>query len=129
MNINTIYSIKNAPQAFQIRMDNIFKDFNHYCLIYINDMLVFSKTIEQHKVDVLVVTQRCIDRDIVLGKNKCIYAEQEIEFLGLEIKARQIILQMYILEKIENSLEKTEDRKQLKFFLDVLPMLQILLKI
>ena len=28
--------------------------------------------------------------------------EQEIEFLGLEIKAGQIILQKHILEKIEN---------------------------
>jgi len=46
--------------------------------------------------------QRCIDHGIILGKNKCIYAEQEIEFLGLEIKAGQIILQKYILEKIEN---------------------------
>jgi len=48
---------------------------------------------------VLVVTQRRIDHGIIFGKNKCIYAEQEIEFLGLEIKVRQIILQKHILEK------------------------------
>jgi len=46
--------------------------------------------------------KRCIDHGIILGKNECIYAEQEIKFLGLEIKARQIILQKHILEKIEN---------------------------
>ena len=45
----------------------------------------------------LAVTQ--IDHGIILGKNKCIYAEQEIEFLGLEIKVGQIILQKHILEK------------------------------
>ena len=81
------FGLKNAPQIFQRRMNNIFKDLNHCCLVYIDDILVFSKTIEQHKDDVLVVTQRCIDHEIILGKNKCIYAEQEIEFLGLEIKA------------------------------------------
>jgi len=32
----------------------------------------------------------------------CIYAEQEIEFLGLEIKVGEIILQKYIPKKIEN---------------------------
>ena len=68
-------------------MDNIFKDLNHCCLIYIDDILVFSKIIEQYKDNVLTVTQRCIDHGIILGKNKCIYAEQKIEFLGLEIKA------------------------------------------
>jgi len=69
---------------------------------YIDNILTFFKTIEQHKNDALAVTKRCIDHDIILEKNKCIYAEQKIEFLGLEIKAGQIILQKYILEKIEN---------------------------
>ena len=101
-------------------MDNIFKDLNHCCLVYIDNSLVFSKTIEQHKDDVLAVTQRCIDHGIILGKNKCIYAEQEIEFLGLEIKAREIIMQKHILEKIENFSEKIEDRKQLERFLGCL---------
>jgi len=86
------FGLKNAPQIFQRRMDNIFKDLNHYCLVYIDNILILSKTIEQHKDDVLAVTQRCIDYGIILDKNKCIYAEQEIEFLGLEIKVGQIIL-------------------------------------
>ena len=93
------FDLKNAPQIFQRRMDNIFKNLNHCCLVYIDDILIFSKTIEQHKNDVLTVTQRCIDYSIILEKNKCVYAKQEIEFLGLEIKARQIILQKYILKK------------------------------
>jgi len=43
---------------------------------------------------------------LYLEKNKCIYAEQEIECLGLVIKAGQITLQKHILEKIENFAEK-----------------------
>ena len=53
----------------------------------------------------------------ILGKNKCIYGEQQIKVLGLEIKAVQIILQKHILEKIENFPEKIEDGKQLERFL------------
>jgi len=93
------FVFKNTPQIFQRRMDNIFKDLNHCCLVYIDDILVFSKTIEQHKDDPLAFKQRCIDHGIILGKNKCIYVEQELEFLGLEKKVGQIILQKYILEK------------------------------
>ena len=114
------FGLKNAPKIFQRRMDNIFKDLNHCYLVYIDDILGFSKTIEQHKDDVLAVTKRCIDHGIILGKNKCIYPEQEIEFLGLEIKAGQIILQKYILEKIEKFCTKIKDRKQLDRFLGCL---------
>ena len=77
-------------------MDNV-QDLNHYCIEYINDMLVLSKTIEEHRFDVLAVTQRCIDHGIILAKNQCIYAE--IEFLGLEVKVVWIIPQKHILEK------------------------------
>ena len=69
------FGLKNAPQIFQKRMNNIFKDLTHCYLVYINDILVFSKNIEQHKDEVLATTQRCIDHGIILGKNKCIYAE------------------------------------------------------
>jgi len=77
-------------------MDHIFKDHNHCCLVYTDNILVFSKTTKQQKDDILAITHRCIHHGIIPAKNKCIYAEQEIEFLGLEIKARQIILQKYI---------------------------------
>jgi len=83
-------------------------------LVYIDDILVFAKTIKQHKDDVLAVPQRCINHGIIFGKNKCIYAKQEIEFLALEIKAGQIILQKHVLEKIENFCEKIEERKRLE---------------
>jgi len=51
--------------------------------------------------------QRCIDNGIILGKNKRIYTKQEIEFLGLKIKVRQIILQKYILEKKKSFMKKS----------------------
>ena len=92
-------------------MDNVFNDLNHCYLVYIDDILVFSKTIEHHKGDVLVVTKRWIDHGSIFGKNKCTFAEQEIEFFSLEIKVGQIILQKHILEKIENFSQKIEDRK------------------
>jgi len=68
------FGLKNAPQIFQRRMDNIFKDLK-CCLVYIDDILVFNKNFERHKEDMLVVTERCIDRGIILGKNKRIYSE------------------------------------------------------
>jgi len=56
-------------------MNNVFKDLTHCYLVYIDDILVFPKIVEQHKDDILAVTQRWIDHGIIISKNKCIYAE------------------------------------------------------
>ena len=52
------FGLKNTHQIFQIRMDNIFKDLNHCCLVYIDDILVFFEIMQQHKDDVLTFTQK-----------------------------------------------------------------------
>ena len=39
------FDLKNPPQIFQRRIDNMFKDLNHRCLVYIDDILAFFKTI------------------------------------------------------------------------------------
>ena len=59
---------------------------------------------------------------------KCIYAQQEIEFLGLKIKAGQIVLQDHILEKVEKFPDKLKDRKQLERFLGCLTYASDLIK-
>jgi len=40
------FGLKNVPQIFQKRMNDIFKDLNYCYLAYVDDIFVFSKTIE-----------------------------------------------------------------------------------
>ena len=88
--------------------------------MYIDDILIFSKTLEQHMHDLKAITQECVKHGIILGQKKCIYAEQEIEFLGLKIKTGQIVLQKHILENVGFFFDKLEDRKQLERFIGCL---------
>ena len=37
------FGLRNALQIFQTRMGNIFKDLNHCCLVYIDDIPVFLR--------------------------------------------------------------------------------------
>ena len=74
------FGLKNAPQIFQRGMDNIFKDLNHCCLIYIDCILVISKTIEQHKDDALTVIQRYIDQGIILLRTNTFMANKKSSF-------------------------------------------------
>ena len=39
---------KNAPSEFQNIMNNIFTPFTNFSIFYIDDVLIFSKTIDDH---------------------------------------------------------------------------------
>ena len=41
------FGLKNAPQIFQRKMDNIFRDYD-FIHVYVDDMLIFSPTKKQH---------------------------------------------------------------------------------
>ena len=42
------FGLKNTPQIFQRKMDNIFGNYKEFTCTYIDDVLVFSKTKEEH---------------------------------------------------------------------------------
>jgi hypothetical protein len=42
------FGLKNAPSEFQNIMNDIFNPFSKFCIVYIDDVLIFSKSIEEH---------------------------------------------------------------------------------
>ena len=113
------FGLKNAPQIFQRKMDNIFKDYD-FIHVYVDDMLISSKTKEQHLKHLDTFIDLCKTHGIGLSKKKSIIGEQKIEFLGLMIDFEGIELQNHILEKSKDFPERLTDRKQLQRFLGIL---------
>ena len=54
-------------------------------VVYIDDILIFTKTEEEHKKIVEEVLKRLEENDLFLKPEKCAFKEKEIEFLGLYI--------------------------------------------
>jgi hypothetical protein len=52
------FGLNIAPQVFQRWMDKIFKDLKDFCVVYIDDILVFSKTIEEHKKHLKIICEK-----------------------------------------------------------------------
>jgi len=50
------FDFENVYQIFQRRLDDIFTNINHCCIIYVDDVCIILKTIEQHKNDALAIT-------------------------------------------------------------------------
>ena len=42
------FGLKNAPSEFQNIMNDIFNSFNHFTIVYIDDVLVYSSFIDEH---------------------------------------------------------------------------------
>ena len=42
------FGLKNAPSEFQNIMNNIFNPFSHFTIVYIDDVLVYSSSINEY---------------------------------------------------------------------------------
>ena len=43
------FDLKNEPSEFQNIMNDIFTHFTDFSIVYIDDVLIFSKTIDDHR--------------------------------------------------------------------------------
>ena len=42
------FGLKNTPSQFQNIMNDIFNDYTIFSIVYIDDVLIFSKSVEEH---------------------------------------------------------------------------------
>ena len=82
------YGLCNAPATFQRLMQNCLGELNlTYALIYLNDVIVFSRTEEEHLHRLRVVFGWFLEHGLKLKLSKCHFLQDEITFLGHEISA------------------------------------------
>ena len=114
------FGLKNAPSIFQRKMDNIFRDNDSFVAVYIDDILVFSKSKKQHIGHLRIVLKKFEEHGIIISKSKMQLFQQTIEFLGVIIGDGKILLQPHISEKILTFPDKIEETKELQKFLGLL---------
>lgn len=77
------FGLTNAPAVFQNMMNDIFSDYlDHFVVIYLDDILVYSKTQEDHDIHVRKVLHRLLDRKLYAKLEKCMFDQTQVEFLG-----------------------------------------------
>jgi transposase InsO family protein len=80
------FGLKNAGMTFQRLMDKIFFDIP-FAFIYLDDLLVASKSPEEHHIHLREVFHRLHTNGLVLNLDKCLFGQQTIEFLGHNVSA------------------------------------------
>ena len=82
------YGLCNAPASFMRLMQNCLGELNlTYALIYLDNVIVFSWTEEEHLNRLRVVFGRFLEHGLKLKSSKYHFLQDEITFLGHEISA------------------------------------------
>ncbi|BBG94330.1 transposable element gene [Prunus dulcis] len=74
------FGLKNAPSIFQRKMDQIFKKYDNFCSVYVDDILVHSKNKNEQRKHLEIILKEFIGNGngIVISRNKVELEKQDI---------------------------------------------------
>jgi RNase H-like domain found in reverse transcriptase/Reverse transcriptase (RNA-dependent DNA polymerase)/Integrase zinc binding domain/Chromo (CHRromatin Organisation MOdifier) domain len=77
------FGLTNAPATFQRLINNVLRNFlDLFVVCYLDDILIYSTTIEDHRIHVRQVLQRLRENNLFAKPEKCIFHTSEVDFLG-----------------------------------------------
>jgi len=87
------FSLTHAPATFQPALDIILLGLKwQICLVYLDDVIIFSANAEQHVKDVDTVQHRLRGAGVTLNEEKCTWFSDEVEYLGHIVRPGQLHL-------------------------------------
>lgn len=80
------FGMTNSPAMFQRAINEVFsRGLYRKCCAYIDDIIVFGRTQEEHDANLDWVLQQCLESNLKINPAKCEFSETEITFLGRKI--------------------------------------------
>lgn len=97
------FGLSSAPATFQRLMHLILQNENwEQCLIYLDDVLIFGNSYEQHLSRLEKVLARIEDSGVKLKPDKCNFLLKEVSYLGHKITEEGIKTDPIKIEKVKN---------------------------
>ena len=105
------FGLTNAPASFQHFINDTIRDLlDVFCTAFLDDILIYSDTLEENKKHTRLVLERLAAVGIHLKPEKCRFHVQEVDYLGLVITPRGLRMQDEKVTTIRN----WEDPKNIK---------------
>jgi len=95
------FGLTGAPATFQRCMNFILMDATH-AMVYIDDIIIFSKSFDEHLLDLTDVFRRLEVAGLKVKPTKCEFAQKSVTFLGHVVSADGIRPDPTNTEKIKN---------------------------
>ena len=97
------FSLVNAPATFQAMMNPILRQFlDHGVVVYLDDILIYSKTMEEHKALVKQVLARLERHDLAVYLKKSVFHVETVEFLKYIVGKSGVTMSEKKVESIVN---------------------------
>lgn len=85
------FGLKNASSIFQRTLDDILRKYiGKICHVYIDDVIIFSKTPEQHIKDIATILDALYSANMRVSAEKSFFFKTEVEYLGFVVASQGI---------------------------------------
>lgn len=122
------FGLTNAPSTFMNMMQDMLKEYlDDFCVSFLDDILIYSKTLEEHQKHVRLVLDKLREHKLYVKLQKCEMFKQEIEFLGFKISERGLHMEDHKVKDILNW-PVPKNVKELRSFLGLAGFYRIFVK-
>ena len=85
------FGLRNAPSSFQRIMNSVLGDLvDSCCVVYLDDILIYSKTIEEHEAHLKGVLERLNHYGLLINMKKSKFYCEEVKYLGFKISNNSV---------------------------------------
>ncbi|WVZ83200.1 hypothetical protein U9M48_030370 [Paspalum notatum var. saurae] len=97
------FGLTNAPAYFMNMMNMIFmKELDQCVVVFIDDILIFSKTREEHEQHLRIVLEKLRENQLYRKFNKCEFWLEKVAFLGHVLTAEGVSVDPEKVEAVSN---------------------------
>ncbi|KAK3086720.1 hypothetical protein FSP39_022469 [Pinctada imbricata] len=97
------FGLVNAPATYQRLMERVFDGLHlHICYIFLDDVLIFSKTFEEHLERLEQVLERLRSVNLKLAPKKCEFFRGKVKYVGNLVSERGIEPDPAKIDKVKN---------------------------
>lgn len=77
------FGLHSAPATFQRLLDQLISQhFEDFAVAYLDDIIIFSRTFEEHKDHISLVLRRLRKANIKINTLKSVFCKEELKYLG-----------------------------------------------
>jgi hypothetical protein len=111
------FGLTNAPATFQAYINNVLRKYlDVFVVVYLDDILVYSKTYDDHVQDVRKVLQALADAKMKIKPEKTEFHKTEVKFLGYIVSREGLKMDQKKIEAV-TSWPKPNTVKEVQSFL------------
>ena len=82
------FGLTNVPSTFMRLMNEVLKKFlGKKIIFYLDDILIFSKTSDEHLLHIHSVFERLREENLLINLKKCSFVKKELVYLGFFVSS------------------------------------------